>query len=162
MRRSAQADKKSMPDREPVDYSHEVELHRSLWVRLLLAGCGLVSLALGIIGIFLPLLPTTPFLLLAAICFANSSERFYNWLMNHRHFGEYIRNWRLHGTIPRRAKITAIILIVLTIGSSVLFVVPLLPVQILLVAIGLGVILYLWRMPTTEARPGNPDSGQAQ
>lgn len=134
--------------KHPVDYSHEVELHRSPLVRYLLAGAGLLSVTLGILGVFLPLLPTTPFLLLASICFANSSERFYNWLMNHRYFGSYIREWRLHGTIPLRAKIVAIALIVLTIGGSILFVVPLLPVKILLGAIGLGVIVYLLSIPT--------------
>ncbi|MEQ9365082.1 MAG: YbaN family protein [Leptospirales bacterium] len=143
------------PKHTPVDYSHEVRPHRSPVVRYLLAIVGALSVALGILGVFLPLLPTTPFLLLAAVCFANSSERFYNWLMNHRLFGPYIREWRLHGTIPLRAKIVAIALIVLTIGASILFVIPLLVVKIFLACIGLGVIAFLLRTPTSRAnRPG--------
>lgn len=134
--------------RSPADYSHEVRLHRSRIVRHLLAIAGTFSLGLGIVGIFLPLLPTTPFLLLAAICYANSSEKFYNWLMNHRFFGSYIRNWRRYGAIPLKAKIVAIVLIVVTIGSSIVFVIPLLGVKILLGCIGLAVIVYLLRMPT--------------
>lgn len=64
------------------------------FVRILLIVCGTLSLALGILGIFLPVLPTTPFLLLAAACYARSSKRFYHWLMNTPWCGEYIHNYR--------------------------------------------------------------------
>lgn len=69
-----------------------------------LAG-GLISLALGIVGAVLPLLPTTPFVLLAAFCFARSSPRLQAWLENDRHFGPMIENWRRHGAISVRTKI---------------------------------------------------------
>ena len=65
---------------------------------------GSISLALGILGIFLPLLPTTPFLLLTAALYFKGSPRLYNWLLNHRHFGPYIRNFRENKAIPLRAK----------------------------------------------------------
>jgi len=65
---------------------------------------GLGFVALGFIGIFLPVLPTTPFLILAAACFARSSERLEGWLLNHRHFGPLLRDWRARGAIPRKAK----------------------------------------------------------
>lgn len=103
------------------DYSDEVRLHRSRLVRFLLFIAGSISLALGIIGIFTPILPTTPFLLLSAACYARASHRFYNWLMNNRYFGSYIRDWRIHKMIPLRAKILAISMIFLTIGTTVFF-----------------------------------------
>lgn len=72
----------------------------------LIAGFGLVGLAT--LGIFLPLLPTTPLLLLAAACFANSSEKWHRWLMEHRLFGPILKNWHEHRCIPRNAKIIAV------------------------------------------------------
>lgn len=72
----------------------------------MIAGFGLVGLAT--IGIFLPLLPTTPLLLLAATCFANSSEKSHRWLMEHNVFGPILKNWHEHRCIPRKAKIVAI------------------------------------------------------
>ena len=71
---------------------------------------GSISLALGILGIFLPLLPTTPFLLLTAALYFKGSPRLYNWLLNHRHFGPYIRNFRENKAIPLRAKVISLVL----------------------------------------------------
>ena len=79
-------------------------------VKTLLAILGCIALALGIVGIFLPLLPTTPFLLLAAALWVRSSPRLYEWLITHRYFGEYIRNFRENRAIPMRAKIISIAL----------------------------------------------------
>ena len=78
------------------------------YLRWLLISAGTVSVLLGILGIILPLLPTTPFLLLAAASYAKSSEKFYNWLINNRFFGNYIRNYREGKGIPLRVKISAI------------------------------------------------------
>ncbi|EKO13717.1 MULTISPECIES: YbaN family protein [Leptospira] len=130
------------------DYSDEVRLHRSRLVRFLLFIAGSISLALGIIGIFTPILPTTPFLLLSAACYARASHRFYNWLMNNRYFGSYIRDWRIHKMIPLRAKILAISMIFLTIGTTVFFFIPILAVKILVSLIGIFVVIYLIRIPT--------------
>ncbi len=132
----------------PRDYSHELDLHRSRAVRYAYFAGGVVSLGLGVIGVFLPVLPTTPFLLLAAACFVRSSARFYNWLLNHRLFGSSIRNWRRTGAIPLKAKLIAITLIALTIGASILFVIPLWPVKLLLAVIGVSVSVYLATRPT--------------
>ena len=73
--------------------------------------CGCISVAIGVIGIVLPLLPTVPLLLLAAICFAKSSERAHNWLMNHKVLGPPIHDWQSSGSIKRPAKISATVCI---------------------------------------------------
>ena len=77
-------------------------------VKKLLVSFGLVSLGLGIAGAFLPILPTTPFILLSAWLFAKSSDKWHNWLMNHRIFGELLRDFHLHKAIPLHAKIISI------------------------------------------------------
>jgi uncharacterized membrane protein YbaN (DUF454 family) len=77
--------------------------------RILLIIIGVLSLVLGGIGVVLPLLPTTPFVLVAAIAFANSSERLHDWLLAHRVFGPLIDNWRRYGAISRRAKALSIL-----------------------------------------------------
>lgn len=92
-------------------------------VKTVLIILGLLSLGLGVVGIFVPLLPTTPLLLLSTWCFVRSSERLYEWLINNRYLGEYIRNFREHRAIPLRAKILSVALIWLTIGYCVVTVV---------------------------------------
>ena len=81
---------------------------RNPWVRYVLLGIGWASVALGVIGIFLPVLPTTPFLLLAAACFARSSRRFYEWLVNHPRLGPWIRDYLDGEGIPLKGKVYAI------------------------------------------------------
>lgn len=88
-------------------------------VRLVWLGLGWLSVGLGIIGIALPLLPTTPFLLLAAFAFARSSERVHDWLVNHPRFGPSIRDWREHGAIRPRAKVAAMVALTAALGLSV-------------------------------------------
>lgn len=80
-------------------------------LRILCLCLGWLMVAIGIVGVFLPLLPTTPFLLLAAGLFARSSPRFETWLLNHRIFGEPIRRWRRNGAIAPRAKALAVTMI---------------------------------------------------
>ncbi|MGH1350342.1 MAG: YbaN family protein [Methyloligellaceae bacterium] len=86
---------------------------------------GFTCLVVGIIGIFLPLLPTTPFLLLAAFCFERGSERIHFWLVNHPRFGPPIENWRHHGAISKRAKTMAISMMVAVFLFSIFLSVPL-------------------------------------
>lgn len=119
-------------------------------MKILFKIIGLLSLALGILGIFLPLLPTTPFLLLSATLFAKSSDKLYHWLMNHKYMGPYIRNFREHKSIPLTAKIISVGLIWITISYSALFVVPLLWVKILLFAIALGVTIHILSYKTLK------------
>ncbi|MFV0470729.1 MAG: YbaN family protein [Paludibacteraceae bacterium] len=82
-----------------------------------------VSLGLGILGVFLPLLPTTPFLLLSAALYAKSSDRLYQWLLNHPILGSYIRDFREEKAIALKVKVVAIATIWISIGYTVFFVV---------------------------------------
>jgi hypothetical protein len=116
----------------------------------LLAFCGVVAVALGAIGIFLPLLPTTPFLLLAAACFLRSSQRLYDWLLAHRWFGRYIRQYREHKAITRRARLATLLLLWGTLAFSGLVVLEALWARILLIAVGVGVTIHLLGMNTVE------------
>jgi hypothetical protein len=119
-------------------------------LRGLLTLAGLFCTALAVLGIFLPLLPTVPLLLLAAACFARGSERFHNRLLEHPRLGPMIRGFLEGQGIPLRAKITAMGLIWLTIPVSVLFFIPFFWVKIFLIAIGLCVTVYLLRLPVCE------------
>ena len=92
-------------------------------MRIILILIGSVSFALGVLGIFLPMLPTTPFLLLSAAAWLKASPSLYEWLLNHRVFGEYIRNFREHRAIPLRVKIISVSMVWLTIGYCIIAVV---------------------------------------
>jgi uncharacterized membrane protein YbaN (DUF454 family) len=92
--------------------------------RLFWAFGGILCVAIGAIGVVLPLLPTTPFLLLAAYCFARSSPRLHDWLLNHPSFGPLISNWDQYGSIDRRSKQIAMIVIVLTLCTTLVIGVP--------------------------------------
>ncbi|MCP5046819.1 MAG: DUF454 domain-containing protein [bacterium] len=110
--------------------------------------CGSICVGLGFIGIFLPLLPTTPFLLLASACYVRSSPRLYHKLLNNKLFGPYIKSYQEHRAIPLHAKVAALILLWLTIGYTALFVVPSLAVKILLFGIAVGVTIFLLKVKT--------------
>ncbi|HUW26963.1 MAG TPA: YbaN family protein [Gallionella sp.] len=137
------------------DYSHEVRKHRFLWVRLAFAALGTLFLVVGIIGIFMPVLPTTPFLLLATACYARSSHRFYNWLMNHHVFGPLIVEWRTYRSIPWRIKLVAIATMTLTFGSSIIFFIQDGWLQLALSVFGLTMVAWLYRIPSRD-HPGKP------
>jgi len=111
--------------------------------RRLLIGAGTLSTGLGIIGIFIPILPTTPFLLLAAACYMRSSERFYQWLINNRMFGAYVRNYIEGRGMPVKMKIFTILLLWLTIGLSIAFGVQNIAIRIVLICIAIGVTAHI-------------------
>ena len=115
---------------------------------LLLAGNFFV--AFGILGIFLPLLPTTPFLLLAAACYIRSSERFYNWLMNNKWLGNYIKNYREKKSIPLKVKVLSLSFLWLTIGYSVFFVVNIFLLRVILILIAIGVTIHVLSIRTLK------------
>ncbi len=92
--------------------------------RFVLILVGLLALALGAIGIFVPLLPTTPFVLVAAIAFANSSEELHQWLLDHDVFGPLIENWRRYGAINRNTKVLSVLSMIAIIAISLVMDVP--------------------------------------
>lgn len=123
---------------------------RSLWLVT-----GIVCVGLGAIGMVLPILPTTPFLLAAAACFCKSSPRLYNWLISNRLFGEYIRNYKEGKGLPMKTKIFALTVLWVTIGVSIILILsrllpPLivLPMQLIMIAIAFGVSIHILRLPT--------------
>ncbi|MBN1249122.1 MAG: YbaN family protein [Anaerolineae bacterium] len=115
---------------------------------------GTLSVILGTAGIFIPLLPTTPFLLLAGACFTRSSDRLYQWLLHHRWFGTYIRNYREHHAIPLATKVLALILLWSTLTYAALAVVASWLLRGLLLVIALGVTIHLLKLKTLRATPG--------
>jgi hypothetical protein len=114
--------------------------------------CGWVSVALGIIGIPTPLLPTTPFLLLAAFCFARGSQRWHNWLIHHRVLGAYIAAFRDQRglTVKQKWRIAISILVTLTLAA---WFAPLLIGRIGVLLIGAGWLTWLYRYPTATEAP---------
>ena len=116
----------------------------------LLIATGVLSLLLGTLGIFLPVLPTVPFVLLASFCFARSSERFHSLLITNRHFGLIIQNYESGRGIPRRVKLRAITLLWLSMAISA-WLIDLILLRFMLAAIGLGVSIYLYRLPEYKA-----------
>ncbi|MCI3944503.1 hypothetical protein BW686_01835 [Pseudomonas syringae] len=124
---------------------------RHWWVRYLLIAVGWLSVALGVIGIFLPVLPTTPFLLLAAACFARSSPRFYHWLVNHRQLGPWIRDYLEGNGIPLKGKVWAIALMWASISLSC-YLVPSVWARTFMLTSAVLVTIYILRQKTRPPR----------
>lgn len=118
--------------------------------RGLLVAAGVASVGLGLLGVVVPLLPTTPFLLLAAACFVRSSTRLHRWLLENRLFGEYLRRYHAGEGMPWAAKAATLGLLWVTLGASALFAVParLWWVRIVLLVIGAGVTVHILRIKT--------------
>ena len=123
--------------------------HRS--VRYTLLAIGWLSVLLGVIGIFVPVLPTTPFLLLAAACFVRSSRRFYLWLVEHKHLGPWIRDYLEGNGIPLKGKVYAIGLMWASIGLSC-YLVPMPWARAFMLTSAVLVTLYILRQKTLPAR----------
>jgi uncharacterized protein len=111
---------------------------------------GVVLSIMGIIGIFIPVLPTTPFLLLAAFFFSKSSERFLHWLLTNKLCGSYIDNYRSGRGLPLKQKILTVVFLWLTIGLSAFVFVDKLWVQVLLLLIAMAVTLHLMMIKTCK------------
>lgn len=122
---------------------------RSSLQRLLFSFIGMTSLCLGILGIFLPLLPTTPFILLSSACFLRSSPRFHRWLYQHETFGPIIQNWQQHRAVSKAVKKRAIVFILLSFTFSISMV-PLLWLKVGLFIWLVLLITWFARLPTHE------------
>ncbi len=118
--------------------------------KLALILAGNFFMVLGILGIFLPLLPTTPFLLLAAACYFRSSERFYNWLINNKWLGNYIKDYREKKSIQIKIKVITLFILWLAIGYSVFFVVKIFLFRAILILIAIGVTIHVLSIRTSK------------
>jgi len=121
---------------------------RNRVIRALLIVAGTICVALAAIGIVMPLIPSTPFLLLAAACYCRSSERLYNWLITNKYFGEYIKNYREGKGLTLKTKATAITMLWVTMGISILFFVNILAAQVAMLIVAAAVTAYLLKLPT--------------
>ncbi len=117
--------------------------------KIILIFIGLLALILGIIGIFLPIIPTTPFLIASATCFVKSSEKLYNWLITHRVFGLYINSFIKHRAISKNAKIISLLALWVSIILSVVLV-NIIWVRFVLPVIAVGVTIYLLNLKTLK------------
>ena len=111
---------------------------------------GTISLILGTVGIFIPILPTTPFLLLASYCYIRSSKKLYNWLINHKVFGKYIYNYLVHKSVKKSAKITALTLLWLSLGVTI-YLMKNFYISFILILIGTAVSIHIISLKTLPA-----------
>ena len=121
-------------------------------MKILLIILGSISFALAVAGIFLPLLPTTPLLLLAAALYVRSSPSLYEWLMNHPRLGTYIRNFRENKAIPRRAKIVSVSMVWLTIGFCIIFVLEPLWLRVAMTLLAIAISWHILSFATLEEK----------
>ena len=132
-----------------------INIRQNRFTRIMLIVAGTFFVGLGVIGIILPLLPTTPFLLLAAACYAKSSEKFYNWLMRNKLFGRYIKNYSEGKGMPLNAKILSISFLWLSIIYSLVFIVDNLYFRILLIIIAMAVSAHIILIRTLKYGKAN-------
>jgi len=128
---------------------HDSRLMRGIYLTV-----GFAALVLGAVGIVVPVLPTTPFVLLAAACFARSSRRFHDMLLANRIAGPIIREWVEYRSIPRRVKRWVYLLLALSFGSSIL-VMPSVGYQVMLAVLGLILTVFVWRIPVRDTQTNN-------
>jgi len=117
-------------------------------IKLLLIIAGTIFLGIGVIGIFLPIIPTTPFLLLAVACYIRSSKKLYDWLINNKLFGAYIKNYREGKGVPLKVKVFTISLLWITILFSVFFIIHISWVKIILIIIAFAVTIHILTIKT--------------
>lgn len=134
--------------------------------KALLIFAGTLCVGLGVLGMFLPLMPTTVFLLLAAYCYSRSSEKFHNWLLNNRLFGSYIRNYKSGKGISARQKLSTILTLWASIGFSLWMLNGRFWLSLLMIALALGVTVHLVMLktykPETELLDENPELSSAE
>jgi hypothetical protein len=131
-------------EHDPALHRTHAREHGSPIVRALFFVAGVAALGFAVAGIFLPVLPTTPLVLLAAACFARSYRPFHEWLIAHRLFGPILREWHEHHSIPYRTKIFAICMMAGALTVSIVFFVdpPWLKAVLAVFGVALGVYMY--------------------
>ena len=134
---------KNQEIRNEVKDTDQTVIVQNRLLRWMLITLGTIFVGLGLLGIVLPVLPTTPFLLAAAWCYARSSKRYYKWLINNKWFGKYIKDYREGKGIPLRAKIISITLLWLTISLSIIFIVLNLYIRIIMIITAVLVSIYI-------------------
>ncbi|MFP1867276.1 DUF454 family protein [Lonsdalea quercina] len=117
--------------------------------RVVLIVLGWIAVVLATLGVVLPLLPTTPFLLLAAWCFARSSPRFHHWLLHRSWFGGYLRHWQQHRALPPGVKVKALAVIVATFALSI-WMINIPWVRGLLLVVMACLLIFMWRLPVVD------------
>ena len=130
---------------------HKAKESNNFFIKILWIFLGSVFVALAALGVALPGLPTTPFLILAAACYIRSSQKLYDWLISNKTFGPYLKDYREGKGIPKKAKILAISMIVLFVGSSVIFGIENLNLKIAVGVLGLTGLLYvIFKVPAKD------------
>jgi len=130
--------------------NNEVKTEQNKFIRFLWISLGSIFVAIGYIGIFVPGLPTTIFLILAAGCYIRSSKRLYNWLINNKLFGKYIRDYYEGKGMPFKAKVSAISMIIIFCGFAIIFAIRPTWLDILVALVGLTGIYYISRRVPTK------------
>jgi uncharacterized membrane protein YbaN (DUF454 family) len=130
-------------------------LHQSPLLRRLFIVLGFLALLLGLLGVFLPILPTTPFILLAAFCFGKGSARFHQWLLNHHLTGPLIKDWYEHQSLRPRVKRWVYLFVVLSFSTSVMLV-QATWLKLSLAGLGLLLLIVLWRIPVRDENQPTP------
>jgi uncharacterized membrane protein YbaN (DUF454 family) len=125
------------------EFSDSSNAYISKSKKIFLIVAGTFFVALGIIGIFIPVLPTTPFILLAATLYSRSSQKFYEWIINNKIVGTYIKNYKAGKGVPLIIKIVTIALLWITLGCSALFVTDILFIRIIMGLIAIGVTIHI-------------------
>ena len=124
---------------------HPSRAKRHMWMLI-----GHLSVVAGVIGLLLPLVPTSPFMIVAAYCYARSSERFYYMLLNNRYFGSYIRQWEEKRCLQRHLKILISIVLILMFASTIVFFIQSIEVRIFAVSLAAIAILTVWLIPSCD------------
>ena len=141
----------TMTEKKAFYYRPKTNQHNSAAMRWMFVTLGWIFFILGIIGILLPVMPTAPFIMLAAGCWARSSKRFHFWLINHKYFGKYVRDWEENHAVPFYAKWLATIM--MSLSTAMLF--YKLPagnqwMAWVVAVVCSGVALYLFRLPNAK------------
>ena len=143
----------SPPEHDPPGATHTVELHGSRMLRGLLLVAGVLAFTAGIVGVFLPLIPATPLLILAAACFARAYRPFHEWMLAHRWFGPMLREWYHHRSLPYWTKLLALVTMLISFGTSIVLFVQPLWLQLVLAAVALLLAALVYRIPSRDG-PG--------